>query len=74
MSVCPEHGVNHWCGRHSRPDPFCGAPHPDPRYHHTDRLGHDICDVFCRLLRGHDGEHSAFTWSVSTPDFWPADA
>jgi hypothetical protein len=53
---CPE--TPHWCGRHRQPDPFCNAPHPDDE------------DVFCRRQSGHDGDHSACTFSIMTPATW----
>ena len=43
---------------HAPEGAICLAPHPgDP-------------GVKCRRLAGHDGEHSAFTYSIRTPTTW----
>jgi hypothetical protein len=40
---------------------FCAAPHP------TAPPG---ADTWCTRRPGHDGEHAAFTFSISTPETW----
>jgi hypothetical protein len=61
-------------------NPFCNVPHPDPKYTVTrevDMLGwvyetqvpHPT--VFCRLFRGHPGDHAAYTFSIQKPEMWP---
>ena len=49
--------------------PFCGAPHPDnpdPEQEPDNFNFH-----FCRRLKRHDGDHAAFTHSISVPEEWP---
>jgi len=41
------------------PDPFCNSRHP--------RKGDE-----CRRLKGHDGDHAAFTFLISQPETWAA--
>ena len=38
---------------------FCGSPHPTKAF-------------TCRRLVGHCGDHNAYTFSVRTPETWPA--
>jgi hypothetical protein len=38
---------------------FCSSPHPSEH-------------VWCRRQPGHAGNHSAFVFSISTPEEWPA--
>ena len=39
---------------------YCSAPHPD----------HPMA-VWCRRQPGHPGDHAAYVFSISRPEYWP---
>lgn len=45
---------------------FCSAPHPDYPSDTQAPGG----PVWCRRQGGHDGPHSAYTFSIAVPEEW----
>lgn len=39
-------------------NPLCGSKHPEKP------------ETSCTRLKGHQGEHKAFTFSIQTPESW----
>jgi hypothetical protein len=39
-------------------NPFCNSPHPTDRY------------TSCKRISGHDGDHTAYTFRISTLETW----
>lgn len=75
--------TNHWCDTHrlatgvgNGPGFFCTATHPGYTDQHEILNEHGkreivtIATVPCRRTKGHDGDHAAFTFSISTPETW----
>lgn len=48
---------------------FCGAPHPDNPDPELEPDNYDF--HFCRRLPHTEGDHAAFTGSISVPESWP---
>ncbi len=67
----------HFCGKPcgtnvpGKVEPLCA--HPGPHFHFASGAnGEEPAPVKRSRTRGHDGEHAAFVFSISTPERWSA--